>query len=187
MKRFIISSLVFFLFTAPAYSSDNIGEINRFTGDVRVYSQGSVKGNKVLEEGVKLFVNDIVKTKRNALAHISFTDGSRAVLKERSTLEIESVQGLNVQNGKVLFNIKQRGRLRGVIVKAKSVVIGVKGTKFFVDNSLEQLNIFLKEGRLLIQAEEGEFVKYSKKEKDQFESYKDGELEIGRASCRERV
>ncbi len=176
MKRFIISSLVFFLFTASAYSSDHVGEINRFTGDVKVYSQGSVQGNKVLEEGVKLFVNDIVKTKRNALAHVSFADGSRAVLKERSTLEIEGIQGLNVQNGKVLFNIKKRGRLRGLMVKAKSVVIGVKGTKFLVDNSSEQLNIFLKEGTLLIQAEEGEFVKYSKKEKDQFESYKDGEL-----------
>ncbi len=176
MNRLVTLILAVALGISPAYGSDYVGEINSFKGDVKVYSRGSVQGTQVEEEGFKLFVHDIVKTKRNALAHVSFTDGSKAVLKERSTLEIEGVRGLNVQGGKVLFSIKKRGRLKGVIVKAKSVVIGIKGTKFLIDQSSEKLNIFLKEGILSIQAEEGEFVRYSKVEKDQFESYKDSEL-----------
>jgi len=176
MNRFILSCLFILLSATFACASGTVGEISRFEGDVRVYSQGSLKGVQVREKGHELVVRDIVKTKRKALADVLFADGSRAILKERSTLEIEGIQGLNVQNGRVLFNIKKGGRLKGTIVKAKSVVIGIKGTRFLVDDSSGKLKLFLKEGTLSIQAREGEFVKYSKSEKEQFESYKSDEL-----------
>lgn len=172
MKGLLTALIV--ILTAPnfLYAAEQAGTISSYKGTVRVYKEGAVRGSKVKKEGYEIYVKDLIKTKRRALAYIDLEDKSKVILKGNSIMEIEGIKGLNVKEGRVLFRIKKQKKIRGLRVKSKSVVIGVKGTEFLVDAGEDDLKVYLKEGRLNVESPEGEFKRYKKKEKEEFEDFK---------------
>lgn len=177
MKNMMLALSFVFINAGSVQALDSVGEISRYEGKVKVYRTGDVRGKTVRKDGYDLYVKDIVKTKRRSRAFLRFTDNSDVLLKEGSILEIEGVKWINVDSGRVIFNIKKQRGLKGVVVKTKSVVIGVKGTTFLVDKSGDRLQVYLKEGTLNIQSFEEEFVRYRKKEMEEYMEYKKRELE----------
>lgn len=177
MRNLFTAAAIILMGSTFLYAADRAGTITKYQGVVRVYKKEAVRGEKVREENHEIFVGDLIKTKRNALAFVSLADSSRTVLKENSTMEIEGMANLNVKEGRVLFRIKKQGTMRGLKVKSKSVIIGVKGTEFLVDSPAEDLKIYLKEGHLTIESPEGEFKRFIKREKEEFEEYKQKKIE----------
>lgn len=171
MKSLCVA-LMFLLVSSVAYSAELAGNVNDYKGIVKVFGLEDVRGKKVKEKGHDLLVSDTIKTKRAALAHIDFIDKSKVVMKGNSILEIQGIKTVEIGKGRVIFNIKEQDRLQGMEVRMKSVVIGVKGTKFLVDYSDDKVQVFLKEGSLNVKAVKDSFIRYRKKEIDEFEEYK---------------
>jgi len=177
MKILVTALIAVFLSTNLLYAAEKAGSISKFKGSVKVYKEGAVRGKKVKEAGHEVFVKDMIKTKRRAIAYVNLEDNSTIILKGNSIMEIEGVKGLNVKEGRVLFRVKKQKKLKGLRVKSKSVVIGVKGTEFLVDSDDEDLRIYLKEGHLNVESPEGEFKRYKKKQKEEFEDFKKKSIE----------
>lgn len=174
----MITALVFVLATfGISGAADKAGEVKNYKGSVDVYREGSIRGDTVRKTGHELFVKDIVKTKRKAMASIRFIDGSEALMKEKSILEIDDIKEIGMNEGRVIFNIKEQSGLKGISIKTKSVVIGVKGTRFVVDSFDGELQVFLKEGLLNIKSLVDEFVRYRKKESEDYDKFKKKEMD----------
>lgn len=157
---------------------EKAGEINKYKGNLKVYKEGEIWGQSVKKRNHELFVKDVVKTKRRAMAHITFIDGSEAYMKEKSILEIEKIKDIAVGEGRVIFNVKEQGSFLGwIIIRTKTAVIGVKGTKFLVDVDKDKLQIYLKEGALNIKSVEDAFIRYRKKEGADYEDFKKNEID----------
>ncbi|WP_457622137.1 FecR domain-containing protein [Persephonella sp.] len=168
--------IIFVVLFSHIYAQE-VGKIVQYEGTVKVYREKKVKPYKVNEPDFPILVKDIIKTKTGSLAFISFVDNSKIVLTERSTLIVQSFDTVAAEKGRVLFKIEKRGRLKGLKVKAKSVVIGVKGTKFIVDMAEDGMNIYLKEGRISVRSLVGEFIRYKQKEISEFEKFKKEQLD----------
>ncbi|MDH3975492.1 MAG: FecR family protein [Deltaproteobacteria bacterium] len=177
MKSIFTALAVVIMGSNLIYAAEKAGTITRYKGTVRVYKEGAVRGEKVKKKGYEVFVKDMIKTKRRALAYIDMEDNSKIILKGNSIMEIDAVKDLNLKEGRVLFRIKKQDRMRGLRVKTKSIVIGVKGTEFLVDSGDEFLKLYLKEGRLNVESPEGEFKRYKKRDKEAFEDFKKNKIE----------
>ncbi len=155
-----------------SHAAEKAGEIRKYEGNVKIYSEGSLQGETVTSDDRALFVKEIVKTRRGATAHIAFIDGSEALLKERSILEIEELRGFGIGEGRVIFHIKKQHELEGIAIKSRSIVIGVKGTTFAVDLHDDAFKVYLKEGKLNIRSLKEEFVRYRKAEKEAYDQFR---------------
>ncbi len=161
-----------------SYAADKAGEINKYKGKIKVFKEGEIWGQSVKKRNHELFVKDVVKTKRRAMAHITFIDGSEAYMKEKSILEIEKIKDIAVGGGRVIFNVKEQGSFLGWIsIITKTAVIGVKGTRFLVDVDKDKVQIYLKEGSLNIKSVKDDFIRYRKKELEDYEDFKKKEID----------
>jgi len=170
MVRNIILALLCILLPVVAWAGEPAGEISKFEGKVSVYRGGAVRGESVNAGDLPFSVGDSIKTKRNSLAYITFVDGSKIVLKPNSSLSVIEISKLNVDEGTVLFEIKKRGRAKGLEITSATVTMGVKGTRFAVLNSQENVSILLKEGLLDIGSLTGSFKRYKQSLQDEMES-----------------
>jgi hypothetical protein len=168
MLRYLVVFML--LFAVPAVASESIGKIVKFTGKVSVYRDGAVRGEKVVSADAPLFAGDAIKTKRGAQAFLLFADGNRVVMTENSSLSVKGIDNANVDSGRVLFEIKKRGKAKGLEISSATVTMGVKGTRFAVSNAENQVDVFLKEGALAIGALEGKFKRYSDKMEAEFKA-----------------
>lgn len=169
MKKTLV--LISILFIAiPAIAQEEAGKLVTYEGNVKVYNIDNVRGTKVSDSYMSLFVQDLIKTKRNSSASLRLADESKIVLTERSSMEIHKMKNISVNEGKVLFSIKKQGNMKGVMIKTKTATIGVKGTTFAVVSDNESVDVFLHEGKLHVMALEGQFKHFIKKEMD-FDSY----------------
>lgn len=152
-----------------------VGEMVRLEGTVFRHVHGTLNPSRVESPGVSLAADDIVRTRREAKAFMELVDDSRIVLLENSKLAFRGLGEVETQSGKVLFDIKKQGAGGGLKVTTKTSLIGVKGTRFFVDSDDERINVYLKEGRLSIEKLKGEFKRYMEREKAEFERYSERE------------
>jgi len=171
MKRLIFKVFLGILIFSISEANE-IGKILKYRGNVVIFRENITKPLSVNKHKYPLFVKDIVNTKSKSLAFIGFIDGSKVLLKEKSSLLIDGYRKFSINKGRVLFKIKRRGHLRGAIVKVKSIVIGVKGTKFLVDYSNTRTAIYLKKGLISVKNLSGEFKVYKKKQEEEFEAFK---------------
>ncbi len=169
MKKLNLKIFLGILIFSISYASE-IGKVLKYKGVVDVFRQNKILN--VNKQNFPLFIKDIVNTKSHSLAFIGFIDNSKVLLKEKSSLEITGYRKFSVNKGRVLFKIQKRGMLRGAQVKVKSVVIGVKGTKFVVDRRNGKTNVYLKEGLVSVKNLEGQFKVYKKKTQEEFEDFK---------------
>ncbi|ACO03870.1 MAG TPA: hypothetical protein DEP48_04575 [Persephonella sp.] len=167
---------VFMIFAITSLYAQEAGKIVQYEGVVKVHREDKVRPVKVDHPDFPIFVRDIVRTKSRSLAFIRFIDGSKVVLTEKSSLIVQDLDMVSANEGRVLFKIEKRGKLKGLKVKARSVVIGVKGTKFIIDMTDDSMNIFLKEGVISVRSLVGEFIRYRQREISEFERFKEEQI-----------
>lgn len=169
MTRIVASLLVMAIVLAafPSRAAEIAGTIVRLEGTALITTATTVRAVKA-SVGDQLRVGDVIKTKAGSLAMLGLVDGSKAVLKEESTLEIQDLKHDKVAQGKVVFEIRKQGEGKGLVVTAKAVTMGIRGTRFGVVCDEADLAIYLKEGSLEIGAMEGEFKRHRRTMEEEF-------------------
>ncbi len=136
IKEKLIVLLVFMTIIWPGLTqadTKKVGEIVKAKGRVSIVRANTFKGI-FWKKDPRLFIRDIVRTKRKSMAWIDFIDGSKVVLEERSRLIIEKyIPGGEVRvknpSGKVVYKVSKRVRGK-FMVETPTALIGVKGTEF---------------------------------------------------------
>lgn len=159
-------------------SKEKAGEVVKKQGKVKVFKENALTGKLINHTPWDLFVKDIVKTDFASMAFVKLLGYNKLVLMENSVLYIEGIDRMNFEGGRAVFQIRKRGESTGLKVRVKSVIIGIKGTRFAVTAEGEKIGIFLKEGELSVKKMVGEFIRYRKKEEAEFEEFK-REIEEG--------
>lgn len=170
MKRGLIIICVLLGFVFTGYTQQLAGNIEKFEGKVILYPHGGVKGISA-KNGLEFKVKDTVRTFQKSNAFIKFIDNSKIVLNENSILLIKDITNLNLKNGKVVFDIQKQGDKEGIKIATKTAIIGVKGTKFLVAVSNNEVDVILKEGEISVKAVKGEFKRYLQKEEEDFSQF----------------
>ncbi|WP_457570037.1 FecR family protein [Desulfurobacterium sp.] len=137
MRKIFILLLIIFGFSNLARANAiNVGRVEKAKGRVEIVKKGTFRGVNWKKLDGKLYVGDIVRTKRKSSAVIGFFDGTRVKLSENSRLYIEKYilsegTNINVTTGKVIFKVSKRvdGEFK---VTTPEAIIGVKGTEFAV-------------------------------------------------------
>ncbi len=163
--------ILFLLFGLP-FSAEEAGEVVKKQGRVKLYREGSLSGKLLIELPEPLYVKDILKTDYGSMAFVRLSGVNKLVLMENSILYIEGIDRINFEEGKVIFQIRKRGESRGLKVRVRSVIIGVKGTRFLVSAEGDRIGIYLKEGHLSVRKMVGEFIRYRKREEEAFEEFR---------------
>ncbi len=161
-----------------AFPAEEAGEVVKKQGKVKLYRDSSPKGELVNHLPTHLHVKDVLKTDFASMAFVRLLGVNKLVLMENSVLYIEDIDRVNFENGRALFQIRKRGESRGLKVRVRSVIIGVKGTRFMVTAQEDTIGIFLKDGNLTVRKMVGEFIRYRKKEEEEFEEFR-REIEEG--------
>ncbi|MFC3149682.1 FecR domain-containing protein [Litoribrevibacter euphylliae] len=147
-----------------------VGSIRELTGKAVLHKQGEVRGESA-SSGDILKAQDILRTKRNSQAVVQLIDGSTIVLQEQTSLHLKGLQSLSLEEGTVLFDIRKRGKSKGLQVATKTAVIGVKGTQFLVKDEDNQVDVYLNEGNVEINPIEGSFKHYKAVSTESFNDY----------------
>ena len=153
-------------------SVEKVGEVVNKKGRVKVFGESSMRGKTISHTPWELFVKDILKTDYSSMAFVKLLGYDKMVVMENSVLYLEGVDRLNFESGRAVFQIKKRGGTVGLKIRVKSVLIGVKGTRFAVVSEEDKIGIFLKDGELSVKKMVGEFIRYKKKEEEAFEEFK---------------
>jgi len=159
-------------------SQEKAGEVVKKQGKVKVFKENALTGKLINHTPWDLFVKDILKTDFASMAFVKLLGYNKLVLMENSVLYIEGIDRMNFEGGRAVFQIRKRGESAGLKVRVKSVIIGIKGTRFAVTAEGERIGIFLKDGELNVKKMVGEFIRYRKKEEAEFEEFK-REIEEG--------
>ena len=86
-------------------------------------------------------------------------------------MHLKGLESLSLEEGTVLFDIRKRGKSRGLTIATKTAVIGVKGTQFLVRDTDDSIAVFLNEGKVEVTPIDGQFKHYKAKTTNSFESY----------------
>lgn len=124
-----------FLFCVTLANAEEVGKVEEHRGKVDIVKKGHLRGVPVARAGPQLEVGDLVRTKSNGYALLSFIDGTKVELQERSRLRIiayEKSRDINIQRGVVKFEIKSSKGIKGIRISTPHALIGVKGTVFWV-------------------------------------------------------
>lgn len=163
--------LILLLTPAITHAEENYGKILKYKGAVKVIPQGTVRGKAVKKSDYPLALKDTVKTKNKALAVLQLQKDIKVILRDRAEFEIKSPNALHVNDGKVLFDIPPRKKIKGTVIHTRLASIGVKGTRFLVDVSQDKIKVFLKKGALNIQSLEGKFFRHHQKTANEFDAF----------------
>ncbi len=131
MVRTLVSLLVFLLCAFP----QEVGEVREFRGPVDLLRSGALKGVPLEETDRTLSVGDMLRTKRRGYAKVFFVDSSVVEIFELTRLRVLSYERdreVSVQRGVVRFEVRSGAGVRGMRVITPHVLIGVKGTVFWV-------------------------------------------------------
>ena len=164
------------LFAPEAWGSVSIAKVNKVSGSVQKYEDAISKKGETLNIGDLLFEGDRIVTGKESLAFLEYNDGSKILLKAETELLMEKEKLVSIAKGRALFRMLKQA-IRRFSVRMKTVTIGVRGTTFLTEAAKDNMAVYLKEGRLNVFSEEGEFARYQKRELDEFESYKEKEDE----------
>jgi len=176
ITRIFFIFLFFSLCSHHAWGFEGIARVNKISGNVHKYADGKKEIAILLKAEDLLFEGDRIATGKESLAFLEYNDGSKVLLKAETELLMEKEKLVSIAKGRALFHMLKQA-VRRFSVKMKTVTIGVRGTTFLTDADDDSSALYLKEGRLNVHSEEGEFKRYKKRELDEFESYKEKENE----------
>ena len=141
------------LLAVSAVFALEVGEVNKVRGRVDILEKDSVRPKKVKSAGEKLSVGDLLRTKRNGYAKVSFVDGSKVEVFELSRLRIldyAEMKEVSVRRGVVKFTVTSMKGVEGFRVITPHAIIGVKGTVFWVYVAPGYTRVITKEGKVVI-------------------------------------
>ncbi|MCK4710344.1 MAG: FecR domain-containing protein [Gammaproteobacteria bacterium] len=147
------------------------GRIVKSEGDVTVITADgeSVKPQKLNN---LLKASETIVTEASSRAVIQFSDGSMAVLNERSKLLVEKSEWLSQIGGKIYFAFKKVFGKKPRKIKTSFVTLGIRGTSFIVDVDEGDEAVALQEGSLNVESPGDDFELHKKKKpEDDFAAY----------------
>jgi len=162
------------IFAPEAWGLATIAKVNKVSGSVQRFEDSKNLNGESLKKGDLLFEGDRIVTGKESLAFLEYNDGSKVLLKAETELLMENEKLVSIARGRALFHMLKQA-IRRFNVKIKTVTIGVRGTTFLTEATQDSSALYLKEGRLNVHSEEGEFKRFKKSELDEFESYKEKE------------
>ena len=184
MRTFQVFTLIVLLFLGFSVAGEKAGEVVKKQGRVKLFKEGALKGESIKTVPVDIHVKDILKTSYSSMAFVKLLGVNKIVLMENSVLYVDGIDRVNFEGGRAIFQIRKREEGKGIKVRVKSVIIGIKGTKFMVSSEGKRIGIFLKEGNLTVRNMVGDFIRYKKKEEEEFEEFRK-EIERGIETERE--
>ena len=168
-----VLALIFFLaFFAFALGQEKAGQIVDVKGRVKIYKPGKLRGLTVKEPPQDLTVGDRLRTDFRSMAFVKLKGVGKIVVMENSLLYVEGLEKLSMGEGRAVFRIAKREAGKGLKIRVRSVIIGVKGTEFLVSAEGERIGIFLREGSLKVESLEGGFKKLKEEVAEDFEEFK---------------
>ena len=147
------------------------GRIVKTEGEVSVIS---ADGEKFKPEKLNNLIkaSETITTDKKSKAVIQFSDGSMAVLNEKSSLLVEKSEWLSQIGGKIYFAFKKIFGKKPRKIKTSFVTLGIRGTSFIVDVNEGNETVALQEGSLNVESPGDEFELHQKKPaEDDFSSF----------------
>ncbi|MEW6096473.1 MAG: FecR family protein [bacterium] len=164
-KKIIGLSVIFslFAFAVVSYAADQQkGVVTKIYGTVEVQSVGEIQWNKVTK-GMKLKINNRIKTGEKSMVVITFDDDAIATMGENSTMDILELKKdaktsainlrFNLWIGKLRTQVKELKHFESDFkVITPVAVIGIRGTKWgtFVEKD-GTTKAIIEEGEIWIQ------------------------------------
>jgi len=161
-KRFVVFVVFVFLLTdtISVFAADSLraAKITELTGDVRVMKAGGEKTFSAFE-GMSLSQGDRIITGIGASASVLLDDDKSITVAENSQISLSELQGsaagqddrtgLNLFVGKLWTSIKKALNIKAKFeVKTPTTVMGVRGTKFYVNSAEGQTGVLVLEGKV---------------------------------------
>lgn len=133
-----------------------------FAKGTLVYVKGEVKvGKDVVKKGSSFKTGQIISVSKGALAIAKFDNGNTVKINEDSQIELKSYAKndkektlIRLIKGSSFFNKNKKAKGH-LVIKAKNVAMGVRGTTFFVSYGVEKADdiyMCVKEGRVILRA-----------------------------------
>jgi len=169
ITNILIALTVFVSFSVSAEGFR--GRIVKTEGEVSVVS---ASGEKFKPEKLNNLIkaSETVITDKKSKAVIQFSDGSMAVLNEKSSLLVEKSEWLSQLGGKIYFAFKKIFGKKPRKIKTSFVTLGIRGTSFIVDADEGSEKVALQEGSLNVESPGEAFELHQKKDKeDDFASF----------------
>lgn len=151
--------------SSPAYSAEPVGNFTGIAGRVDILREGKLPATPASLSG-DVFMKDIIRTKSNSKAEITFNDNTVLRIAQRSRIDIgEYFSG--EPSGKAVIKL-QRGLIRSVVdknvskrislapeanrfeVQTPNAVAGVRGTDFFVSFDRNATTVLLRDGEVCV-------------------------------------
>ena len=184
MNKKILHSLVFLSFSIVIFSSvvafaamkaeqDSAGELAKYDGQVLLRQDQSSKPEKLETPGTALHAGNQLRTGKESKAFIRWVDGSKIVMQEKSQLNINAIDYLNVDDGTVIFDIAKVTRPQPVRVGVKLAILGIRGTQFIVDTHEKGYHVYLREGDITITSQAEDFKIYKKQIQNQLKQFQE--------------
>lgn len=126
--------LVLFLILLSLSFSQPVGNVEKYWGGVDIFKPKALRPVSVESVNGKLYVKDILRTKRTGKAIVKFIDNVRVTIFPESRLYIlayEKGGDISVKRGLVKFEVERISGKRYRII-TNTAVIGVKGTVLWV-------------------------------------------------------
>ena len=174
MKKITYAIVAILLFPSVSHTiekPESLGKVSKIEGVVFYHLQGGVRGQILKESGQAIIAGDKLRTKADSSVYIKLIDGSRLIVKENSIIEFKGASEIKSELGKILYDITPQGKNRGLKIASKTAVIGVKGTRFAVENGEDKTVVYLKEGSIGVESVMGEFTRHLEQEMADFEKY----------------
>ena len=145
----------------PAWAAEAIGQFSHVEGKVDLLRNGALPAVPV-KDGDSVQVKDVIRTKSNARAVITFKDGNILRLAERSRMDITeylstptTIKGvIDLPRGKVMASVERKTTERVAIpqggnkfeIRTPNAVAGVRGTEYIVAHNLNVTVVLVKDG-----------------------------------------
>lgn len=153
----LLLSVCVLLGFGSAEAAERIGAFSKVEGQVDVMRGGALPA-VAAKAGDPVHVGDFIRTKTNARAEVTFSDGNLLKIAQRSRIDISEYLAAGSGDSRK-FNLP-RGKVQAVVTKGSptgktanrfeihtpNAVAGVRGTEFFVFHDRNVTGILVKEG-----------------------------------------
>jgi len=175
MRSFLAFLILAISFPSSLYAESNVAVITRLFGSAKVLSSPSdspKKGEqqvlydgqyyafKKAKRGLKVGNGEVIQTGKGARARLVFENGDQVTVSSLSSYKISwdeksgnSKPDVSLLMGSLRSSIKKGGPRSGMKVRTRSMVMGVRGTEFFVRSRSQsgQSEVTVLRGQVLVQ------------------------------------
>jgi len=157
-KVYPLLGLLLALFCASA-NAETVGKVTALSGKADYSRQGKASQN--LSPGDLIEKHDIIRTKRHSRLEITFHDGSKITLAQRTRMIVEDY--VTGEQANALFSIT-RGKIRAFVTDAfskrkesfktrsRTAIAGVQGTDYEMHSSAYGTQVFVHKGLVSFQS-----------------------------------